>query len=336
MRNAIFASIVALLTGCLAAVVAAQPVKLKFASFEPPTNISSLMWDRWVKQVNADGAGVVEIEMYWGGALGRDPRTQIEVMLNGVADIAWILPFFTPGRFPDNTVSNLPLIIQTATEGSYAIWRLYERGMLRGYDSFVPLGLFASPATVIIAVKPIPSLAGLKGLKLSAGADLQFKSLLALGAAPVSGFNFNTSAEAMSRGTIDGDLVNFTASVSFKQFEVGTHAYTMPIGPNLNLIAMNKDAYAKLPVAAKAVIDRHRGPPLVKIWAETVDAREAEVKGLWKADAKKTLVEMSGEERAQAEKLLEPVIADWAANNPNGPALVAALREEVAKVRAAR
>ena len=314
----------------------AQTQKLKFASFEPPQSISSVMWKQWVEQVNKDGAGALEIEMFMGGALGRDPRTQIELLLNGVADIAWTLPFFTPGRFPDNTVSNLPLIITNAREGSYAVWTMYEKGLLRGYEDLVPMGIFASPATVLFSTKPMPTLASLANQKASAATDLQQKILRALGAAPVSGFNFNTTAEALSRGTIDMDLMNFTASVSFKQFDVAKHAMIIPIGPSITMVAMNKDSYAKLSPKAKAAIDKNRGMPMVKLWADTITAREEEVRAKWRADSARTYNVPSAAEMASVEALLAPIVKEWENANPNGPALVKTLREEVAKARAAR
>ncbi len=313
-----------------------QAQKVRFAIFEPPQTISSTVLKKWADQVNKDGAGVIEIEVFAGGALGRDPRTQLELLQNGVADIAWTLPFYTPGRFPDNTVTNLPLIIGNALEGSLAVWSMYEKGLLRGYDDIVPLGLFTGPPMVLMSTRAMPDLASLAGRKSTASTDLQHKIMGTLGAAPVTGFGFANSAEALARGSLDIDLINFTASVSFKQMEVAKHAMIVPIGPSTLMVAMNKESYARLSPAAKAVIDRNKGLPLVKLWAEAVANREEEVRAKWRSEADRSYAELSPADKATAETALAPVVKAWEASNPNGTTLVKTLREEVAKARAAR
>ena len=334
MRIRKLAALAVLAMGCTA--VQAEPQKLKFAVFEPPQTIASSLWTRWAEKVNKDGAGAIEIEMYTAGALGRDPRNQLELLLNGVADISFVLPFFSLGRFPDNTVTNLPLIIGSAREGSIAIWALYEKGLLRGYDDLLPLALFTAPPTIMVSTRPIPSLASLAGLKVSASTDLQQKMLRALGAAPVSGFIPQTSAEALSRGTLEVDLTNFTASVSNKQFDVAKNALILPVGPSTLMVAMNKASYAKLSPAARAAIDRNKGMPLVKMWFDALDAREDEVRAKWRADPGRTYTELSPAEMARAEAALMPVMREWENANPNSAVLIKTLREEVAKARATR
>lgn len=334
MRVRTLVAMAALALGCTG--VQAQAQKLKFAVFEPPQTISGKLWTGWAEKVNKDGAGAIEIEMYTAGVLGRDPRNQLELLLNGVADIAWTLPFFTPGRFPDNAVTNLPLIIGNSKEGSSAIWTMYEKGLLRGYDDFIPLGIFTAPSAILISTKPLPNLASLAGLKTSASTNLLQNILRSLGAAPVSGFNFNTAAEALARGSLEADLMNLSATVSFKLFDVAKHALVMPVGGSTLMVAMNKASYAKLSPAAKAAIDKNKGMPMVKLFYEALDASEAEVRAKWRADPARTYAELSPAELAKAEGLLAPVVKEWESANQNGAALVKALREEVAKVRAAR
>ncbi len=321
----------ALTLGCTFA--QAQVQKLKFASFEAPQAIASKIFTQWIEGVNKDGAGVVEIEYFAGGALGRDPRAQLELLENGVADMAWMFPFFAPGRFADSVITNMPLTIHNVREGSYAAWNLYQRGMLRGFDNLVPMGVMTGPSMVLFSTKPMPGLDSLSGRKSAASSPLQQKILGKLGAAPVSGFNFSNSAEALQRGSLDVDLTNFSASVSFKQFDVAKHVLILPIGPSMVSVVMSKASYDKLTPAAKAIIDKHRGERLVKIWADTIGAREEEVRAMWRADANRGYNELSAADRARAESLLNPVSEEWAQGHPNGPALLKALREEVAKVR---
>ena len=240
---------------CAFYAVAQEPVVLKFATTEPPASIATQVWTRWAEQVNKDGKGSIEIKMFAGGALGRDPRNQLTLVQSGVADIAFGFPWFTPGKFPDNLVASLPMLARSVGEGSYAIWRLHERKMLRGWDDVVPLMQATAPPVIVMSTKPVSGLDSLKGLRSSASTPLQMQSILAFGASPVSGFNFSNSAEAMSRGVLDIDLVGFTASVIFKQFDVANYALELPLGPSPVAIFMNKERYDQsIPKPGKSLI----------------------------------------------------------------------------------
>ena len=66
------------------------------------------------------------------------------MLQDGVADIAWVIPSYTPGVYLDDDVFELPNVIQDSIEGSVAAWRLLQKGMLRGYDQYYMIGLFVS------------------------------------------------------------------------------------------------------------------------------------------------------------------------------------------------
>ena len=321
---------------CASLAAAQEPVVLKFATTEPPASVATQIWTRWAEQVNKDGQGLIEIKMFAGGALGRDPRNQLTLVQSGVADIAFGFPWFTPGKFPDNLVVSLPTIARSVGEGSYAIWRLHERKMLRGWDDVVPLMQATAPPVIVMSTKPVPGLDALKGLRSSASTPLQMQSMLAFGASPISGFNFSNSAEAMARGVLDIDLVGFTASVIFKQFEVANYALELPLGPSPVAIFMNKERYDQLNPKAREVLDRHSGIALVKMWVDALQARESEVRDQWKAAPNKQLVTMSDADTKRAETAVAPVIKEWANSQPKGEELVQVFRDEVNKVRQSR
>src|SRR5215217_7225476 len=89
--------------------VLAQPVKLKFATFSPDSErLYNTVKKPWVAAVNKAAGGAIEIELYPNGALGRAPQQQAQMVVDGVTDIGFIVPPFTPGRFPDTEVIELP------------------------------------------------------------------------------------------------------------------------------------------------------------------------------------------------------------------------------------
>ena len=64
----------------------------------------------WADAVQAETGDAVTIIEYWGGSLGKSPAKQFELVRSGVLDIAWILPGYTPGQFPEMGLFELPLL----------------------------------------------------------------------------------------------------------------------------------------------------------------------------------------------------------------------------------
>jgi len=82
--------------------VAAEPIKLKLAFHtSDKSNIYQAAVKPFVDAVNAEGKGLVEIEVYFSGALGKTPDLQWEVVRDGTADVAFVIPGQTSGHFPD-------------------------------------------------------------------------------------------------------------------------------------------------------------------------------------------------------------------------------------------
>lgn len=101
--KSLFAAIAATLV--FAAPAAAQPVKVKFAIFTPDKEQTFItVMKPFAEAVNMEARGAVEIELFPNGALGRSPLQQAQMVLDGVADIGWIIASYTPGRFQENEV----------------------------------------------------------------------------------------------------------------------------------------------------------------------------------------------------------------------------------------
>ncbi len=128
MRKTLFAA-----TAFAALAAGAQgQEKLKFAVFTPDAELThQIVMKPFVAAVNKDSGGTLLVETFPNGALGRNPGLQTKMLQDGVADIAWVIPSYTPGVYLDDDVFELPNIIQNSVEGSVAAWRLLQKGMLR-------------------------------------------------------------------------------------------------------------------------------------------------------------------------------------------------------------
>ncbi|MFN0304974.1 MAG: hypothetical protein ACKVQU_32005 [Burkholderiales bacterium] len=76
----------------------AQPVVLKFASFESAqAPFTAKVFTTWAEDVTKASNGALKVEMFVGGTLGRNPLQQLKLVQDGIADLAWTVPGYTPG-----------------------------------------------------------------------------------------------------------------------------------------------------------------------------------------------------------------------------------------------
>jgi TRAP-type C4-dicarboxylate transport system substrate-binding protein len=92
----------------------AEPVILKLSFFASETEVNYARAIKpWVDAVNADPSGAVKIEAYPNGALGKALPAQPQLILDGVADIAFVNPSLGPGRFRTIRCSNCRAFCRT-------------------------------------------------------------------------------------------------------------------------------------------------------------------------------------------------------------------------------
>jgi len=76
---------------------------LAFAVFVPAASPTvQHVYQPWVDWFNEQAAADdVQITLYAGGTLGRNPLAQAQMVADGVADIGLTVPSYTPGVYPD-------------------------------------------------------------------------------------------------------------------------------------------------------------------------------------------------------------------------------------------
>ena len=314
-----------------------QEVTLKLSAFIPdraPTFAQVIK--PWADAINAEGKGIVKIDLFPGGALGGNPGLQPKMVLDGVADIALVIPAYTPGRFPDNDVMELPRMVNSSSESSLAIYRLYRRGLLRGYEDFYLVLLGTTNPYAIHTKRPVKTMDDMKGMKLRAGGPVASAALRALGVAPV-GMPITEVAENVSRGVIDGSAGDWDVMYSFRIIEAAKHHYmaaalgTVPVA-----VLMNRNVYEKLPASAKAIIDKHSGESMSRRFGAVHDGIQKSKHEETVKAADHTLVFPPEAELTRLDATLQPVIDKWVKDHPSGEKLLAALKEELIRIRAGK
>jgi TRAP-type C4-dicarboxylate transport system substrate-binding protein len=308
--------------------------KLKFAVFTPDAEMThQIVMKPWAEKVNRESGGTLDIQTFANGSLGRNPGLQTKMLQDGVADIAWVIPSYTPGVYLDDDVFELPNVIQDSTEGSVAAWRLLQKGMLRGYDQYYMIGLFVTSPYTFHTNFPVRKPEDLQGKKIRVVGTISTDSVKALGAVP-EGMPVTQVVEAISRGVIDGTTGHPIAIYDFGISRVTTSHYLGKIGTVTLGIFMNKAKFDSLPPQAKAAIEKNRGEVLSRAFGKMSEDRNAELIAEWKKDGKRIVTEPTKEQNATWDKLLAPVVTGWEAKDARNKTLSSAMRQELAAPRA--
>ena len=311
----------------------ADPVKLKLAMFSSDTEMTWVTTIKpWMEAVNAAGKGIIEIDGYPNGALGRALPQQSQLVLNDVADIAFVIPGVTPGRFPDNDVMDLPGLFRNMSEATHVYTRLMAAHTFKGFDKYTVIGAMGTMPFIIHSRTKITSLAELKGKKIRTTNASQAATIKALGAVPIL-LPVPQIAEAIGRGTIDGATEFPGPLYDFGVNRVTKYDYQLPVGISTLTVLMNKAKYDSLPAKAKDIIKKYSGEwfadKFITGYGHYLDGLIAKMK----ADKSRVRVDPTAADLATADQAYKKVAADWAKKSPRNPALLKAVHEAISHVR---
>ena len=311
----------------------AEPVKLKLAMFSSDTEMTWVTTIKpWMDAVNAAGKGIIEIEGYPNGALGRALPQQSQLVLNDVADIAFVIPGVTPGRFPDNDVMDLPGLFRNLSEATRVYTRLMAKHTFKGFEKYVVIGAMGTAPFTIYSRTKITNLAELKGKKIRTTNASQAATITALGAVPIL-LPVPEIPEAIGRGTIDGATEFPGPLYDFGINRVTKYDYQLPVGISTLTVLMNKAKYDRLPENAKNILKKYSGnwfaKKFISGYGHYIDGLVAKLG----ADKSRVRVEPTAADLATADKAFKKVAADCAKKSPRNPALLKAVRETISQVR---
>src|SRR5580700_7816383 len=114
---------------------------LKWAVFTPDSEVTfRTVMKPFAETVQRETNNAVIFDLFPNGALGRNPGQQPQMLIDGVADLAWVIPSYSPGRFPDTEVLELPGMFKDLREGSLVSTALAARNVFRDYGDFYVVG----------------------------------------------------------------------------------------------------------------------------------------------------------------------------------------------------
>jgi len=253
-------------TASTAASAAAEPVELKLAHAWATTHHVHVILDQWTKDVEKSTNGRVKITIYPGGALSTAVQLY-DTVRTGVADLAWFLQGYTPGKFPLTSVVELPFMASSSKQGSPALWEVYENSpeMQAEYGGVKVLSMWVvDTGQLMTARKVVRNLEDVKGLKIRIGSDTTKDTAVALGAVPIL-MAINELYDSLQKGVVDGTLLGTSAIRTFKLQNLLKGLTIGHFFVNAHALGINKNSWAKIPAEDQKIVMDLAGMRLAKI-----------------------------------------------------------------------
>ena len=315
------------------AMAAAEPINLKLAFFSSDrTHLYRSGVKPFVDAVNTAGRGRVHIDVYLSRTLGNDTTKESQLLLNGTADIAYIVQPYERATFPAATVIELPGLYRNGREATLTFKRLVAAGMMPSFDKFYVIGAFASEPESIHSRLPIGALAALKGQRIRANNDVEISTLEKLGAKPAFVPLYET-ANAIMSGQIDGAMAPPVPMMEFGIGRAAPNHYFLNTSCVPQSLLMSKARFDRLPADVQAIIRKYSGDWFTEKYNLINESATALVMDQLKSDPHRKAVFPSEADMKTADAVFKSVVTAYAAESSRQAALVKAAEETVAKIR---
>ena len=331
----IFAALCAGMVCTPSSSVDAEQVTLRLHTFSAPQAIANRLFIQpWARAIEEQSGSRVKVQVFPAMQLGGKPSDLYGQARDGVVDIVWTLPGYSPGRFPLTEVFELPSVAGDAVATSQAVTAFYRKWMQDEYQDTHPLVFHTTARSHLHTTgKQVRTLEDLKGLKMRVPSQASAAMLRALGAIPV-GMPAPRVYEALSLGVVDGTWMPWTILRPLRLHEVTKYHTEVFLSCAVFVMTMNKQRYDQLPQDIRALIDASTGMALAKrlgrLWQDDEQSGRAIA-----VERDAPIVSLSEGERARWEKGTWTVVDSWiekvSALGYDGQALLADARRLVAQ-----
>lgn len=251
----------------IAAPAAAQTV-LRYSNWLPVGYmVRAQILEPWMTDVEKATQGRVKVETtpkVVGTVAG-----QFDVVRDGLADLALIVPGYTPGRFELIDGLEMPFFGDVPEARSPASWRMWKKDIER-FDEFKGVQVLSvftgNAAQIFTSKKEVKTVDDFKGLKLRSPQPATTQAITLLGAVPVLK-PVPEIYELASSGVIDGGVIVPETITGFKLDGVLKHMTYLPggIANTVLLWAINPDKWKSISKADQDAILRVSGEAMAKL-----------------------------------------------------------------------
>jgi TRAP-type C4-dicarboxylate transport system substrate-binding protein len=230
---------------------------LHFSSAHTPKSaIHYAVWVRFANELKKRTDGRVTVTIYHSNSL-LSTREAYDGIISGVADMAYVIPDHTPGRFPLFEVTSLPFMVPSSEVGTRLGDALLENipEMMAEFKAVHMLWTWKTEAFGLSLTEkagPVRTLEDIKGKKIGGGA-MTIALLKALGAAPLS-VGISDRYLSAQTGVIDGLLMGWAGLTGWSLYEVTKYHTDANLLAGGAVMVMNKDFWNSLPSDIQKII----------------------------------------------------------------------------------
>lgn len=280
----------------------------------PKAQTQTVLIEPWAKAVEAASGGRIKFEIFPAMALGGKPPELYSQVRDGVVDVVWTVPGYTPGTFPRTEVFELPSVHQGDARATNLAIQDMMGELAEDFEDIHPLLVHVHTGNALhLASGSVESMADFSGLKVRSPSRTGAWMLEALGAEPV-GMPVPALPQALSKNTVDAGLVPFEVAIPLGLADLTSASVELHDGARFGtatfLFAMNKASYDSLPDDLKKVIDDNSGAALA---ANMGDAwNNIEPIGIKRAvDAGNRVTQLSAEATAEFDAAFGATVERW-------------------------
>jgi TRAP-type transport system periplasmic protein len=289
-----------------------QEVTLRVHSFLPPVANPMKHWVYpWAEKVQKDSNGRIKVQVFPSMQLGGKAEQLLTQVRDGVVDVAWALPGFTPGVMPKLEIFELPFLHRSTNATVRALQEYVPKHMKKDFEPYHVLLVHCHAGALFMTKDPINKVEDFQGMKLRSYSRTNAWILEALGAAPLQ-VALPELAPMLSKGTVTGSILPYEIAPSVKMQDLTDYFTTLaPPQPRLSTaiftFLMNKQKYESLPPDLKKVIDNNSGANIVAQAIEVWDRIEVEGEKAMREKSKNKFVSLSAAETAKFKAKVQPV-----------------------------
>lgn len=287
----------------------------------------------FIEDVSRITDGELNIVLYSDSVLGKI-TDQLSLVENGIADVAMVVPSYTPGRFPLTESGGLPFAFDSATHGG-KVYEILKPYVAEEFDTTKFLFMTVNTAAALLtATKPIATVEEIKGEALSGSAAAQQEFLASLGA--VADFMpISEKYVALERGTIEGTLMPLASATGYKMEEVTKYITRINYSSTPLVMIMNQDVWDSLTPEEQAAIEEASSTAQQRLGPAYDAADERGLEVLLAADGE--LVPFPEEEMAKLREKGQPFwdtyLVELRRETPKADEFIEALKTAIAETR---
>ena len=308
---------------------------LTISSWTPPTHgINAIMWPNLTSMIEEATDGKITTELKLGLA---PPPAQMDLVMDGAADMTIIFHGYQPGRFVGTKLIELPGFEGNAAAASAAYWKVHEEHLakLDEHKGVKLVALTTHGPGQIHTNKEVKSLSDLEGLKTRLGGGVSGDVGAELGLVGIR-VPAPKVYETLSSGAADAVAMPYEGRKGFKLTEVAKNVYEMPGGfyRGSFAILMSQEKFDSLPAELQTALEENVfGAPASVMLGEAWDEIDSVGRGVTEEQSDNTVTIASDSDveayNAIAEKVTAKVLAEIAAKGIDAEAAYEMIKSEM-------